>query len=184
MGAQELDVDMDRIEGREKGMPPDLGDGEPLSKMTEIIELLDSADGVDVQAVAKLIAIEIAYISRSTNSLYAKSATDRIKGLRDLLKTIQEGEEFGRKDTLNFDGPKFRYVLQEISRTIKASLKMAAIDTETTNHVLRIFRDQMGAREETLRKEVERITADSLSPLQTALPDSELLDSAASPTQG
>ena len=106
-----------------------------------------------------MIAIEIACTLAATSNPYG--VRDKVRGLRELAKTLQEGEDIAKKDFLNFDGPKFNYVLTELIRTFKESLKSSGLPEESVNHVLRIFRDTLSAREADLRKETERVTGDA-----------------------
>lgn len=129
------------------------------SKMDEIISALNDPEVTDLEGVNRMIAIEIACTLAATSNPYG--VRDKVRGLRELAKTLQEGEDIAKKDFLNFDGPKFNYVLTELIRTFKESLKSSGLPEESVNHVLRIFRDTLSAREADLRKETERVTGDA-----------------------
>lgn len=132
-----------------------------ISSMTRIIELIDDVKTTDLQEINRLIAREIAVtLSDPSVQWQAKFNTEKIKALRELAKTLQEGETLAKRDFLNFDGPKFRYVFQEIVQTFRGSLKSSGQSEDSINHILRVFREQIKARESELRKETERVTAE------------------------
>lgn len=150
-----------RVYERELGdtVPPTPEKQEYPSQMGEIIRCLQDPEATDLEAVNRMIAIEIA--CQLTNDSGVFGLRDKVRGLRELARTLQEGEDISKKDFLNFDGPKFKYVLGELVRTFKESLKSSGLPEESVNHILRIFRDTLSAREADLRKETERVTSDT-----------------------
>lgn len=137
------------------------------SQMGDIISALKDPEATDLEAVNRMIAVEIACTLADPDNTFC--LRDKVRGLRELAKTLQEGEDIAKKDFLNFDGPKFKYVLGELVRTFKESLKSSGLPEDSVNHVLRIFRDTLSAREADLRKETERVTNDaSLTPVESA----------------
>ena len=168
----ERDIDLDGE--RPKGVPPRGLDGhdDPLpeyeSQMGQIITLIDNPEFTDIEEINRLISREIAIsVSSATGGTYnvnTKLLNDKVKALRELARTVQEGDNISKKDFLNFDGPKFRYVIGEIVILFRNSMKSGGLAEDVTNHVLRVFRDQLGMRAPELRKETDRITADSLLP--------------------
>lgn len=136
---------------------------EPVS-LTEIIRLIDDPTG-DVAVITRLIAREIACTSEQLSQVQAdpnqmwrlSPLREQIKALRELGKTVQEGDALSKKDVLNFDGPKFRYVLREIAIQVKKAAKDAGLDEDTVLAVLKAFRSAMATREESLRMEVNKL---------------------------
>ena len=158
--AHEQDVD---VSGSRKGIWGGSEPEEPVpSRMKEIIHAIEDPESTDLEATNRLIAMEIALVLSGVREYNTKAAMDKVKVLRELTKTLQEGDTLAKKDFLNFDGPKFKYVLGELVVLFKASLKSSGFKEEDINHTLRIFRDSLGLREADLRKETERITSESL----------------------
>ena len=134
----------------------------PPSQMQRIIELIEDTETTDLQEINRLIAREIALaLADPTTPWTTRTATEKIKALRELARTMQDGETLSKRDFLNFDGPKFRYVLGELVQVFRSSLKSSGQSEDVVNHTLRIFRDQLKEREMDLRKETERVSTDS-----------------------
>lgn len=139
------------------------------SQMQRIIELIDDTETTDLQEINRLIAREIAQALADPTTLWTtRTATEKIKALRELSRTMQDGETLSKRDFLNFDGPKFRYVLGELVQVFRSSLKSSGQSEDGINHTLRIFRDQLKEREMDLRKETERVTNDSFFDVMTS----------------
>ena len=132
------------------------------SHMAQIISWIDDPESTDLEQINKVIAREIAVAISSATSWNTKLLSDKVKALRELTKTLQEGEDLAKKDFLNFDGPKFKYVLQELVVLFKSSLKLSGLSEDVINHVLRVFRDNLELREVDLRRETKCVTNESL----------------------
>jgi ribosome-binding ATPase YchF (GTP1/OBG family) len=113
--------------------------------------------------------MEIAYISAdmaesASDSLKAfrvKALSEQVKALRELAKTLTEAEQLSKRDILNFDGPKFQFVLSEIVKLFKKALIQANLTESQSNDVLKLFRDLLALYEPVLRKETDRISSKS-----------------------
>jgi hypothetical protein len=166
---RERELDPDALHSRPPGVPPpgyDSGDAQVFpSRMSEIVDLIDNEEFTDLEMINRLIAREIA-ITLTDDSLRfnPKTTADKVKALRELTKTLQEGDQITKKDFLNFDGPKFKFVLGELVMLFRNSMKTGGLPEDVSNHVLRIFRDQLQGRAADLRKETDRINGDSLLP--------------------
>ena len=168
---ENLERDID-AKPRPKGVPPPDLDGLPPevkheSQMDRIIALIDNPEYTDIEEINRLISREIAISLSSepnTGVFNGRALADKVKALRELARTVQEGDNISKKDFLNFDGPKFRYVLGELVLLFRGSMKSGGLPEDVSNHVLRVFRDQLQGRAPDLRKETERITADTLLP--------------------
>lgn len=142
---------------------------EPRS-LTEIIRLIDDPTG-DCAVITRLIAREIAIANEQLSQVQAdpnqswrlRPLVEQIKALRELSKTLQEGDALSKKDVLNFDGPKFRYVLREIAIQVKKASQAAGLDDDTVIAVLKAFRTAMATREESLRTEVNKLDSTAFS---------------------
>lgn len=102
------------------------------------------------------ITAEIAGLTKS-NGYKLKFLTEQVKALRELAKSLAENEVLAKKDILNFDGPKFQYVYNEVVSTFRKSLKESGLQESQVNEVLRNFRDFMSLKELELRKQTEKI---------------------------
>lgn len=152
----------------------DSGQPAPPSQISRILELIDNPESIDLPEINRLIAREIAVtLSDPSTSWNTRTANEKIKALRELAKTLLEGDNLSKKDFLNFDGPKFRYVLGELVQVFRSSLKSSGQSDDTINHTLRIFRGQLAEREADLRKETERVNSDSLFDYPQAAPVEE-----------
>lgn len=87
-----------------------------------------------------------------------KPLAEQVKALRELSKTLVEAEALSKRDILNFDGPKFQFVLGELVKLYKKSLIQASMTESQANDVLKLFRDLLAVYEPVLRKETDRIT--------------------------
>lgn len=161
----EADIDVDKLpQPKKPGVySEDEGKAPHPTRMQEIVELLESPAETDLERINKLIALEIALALTDPRAEYnSRLIQERVKALSVLSKTLQDGDALAKKDFLNFDGPKFKYFLQEIILIFKNSLKSAGFKDDDQNHVMRVFRDQLGSREADLRAETAKITNESL----------------------
>lgn len=138
---------------------------EPVSlseKMTEILRMIDDPNQ-GVAEINRVIAGEIASATGDISTLSQASGyklnflKERVKALRELSKTLSESEVLSKKDILNFDGPKFQYVFQEIIGVFRKASKDAGLSEEQINSILRHFRDTMAQKEPELRKMTEKV---------------------------
>lgn len=159
-GAEEREVTFD---DQQPGVFHEEGAEQGRSRMGEILEHLEDPEFTDLEMINRLIAVEIALtLADSRLKFTPRAVSDKVKALRELTRTLQEGDNLAKKDFLNFDGPKFKYVLQEMVSLFRASLKNAGLPEDAVNHVLRIFRDSLVMRMPELIKETERVTHESL----------------------
>ena len=137
-------------------------DASSVDRMVEILSLINDSDK-PVSDINRMIAGELASVTTEmteltqTNGYRLKFLSERIKALRELSKTLAESENLSKKDILNFDGPKFQYVFQEITASFKKAMKEAGIQETSANEVLRNFRDIMAMKEQDLRKQTDRV---------------------------
>lgn len=132
------------------------------ARMTDILDMIEDPNRA-VSEINRVIAGEIASATGDISTLSQASGyklkflTERIKALRELSKTLSESEILSKKDILNFDGPKFQYVFQEIIAIFRKSAKDSGLTEDQINSMLRNFRDLMANREPELRKATERV---------------------------
>ena len=169
----EAEIDVDKLPEGKGVYIGDTGEkAEHPTRLGDIIAMLESTEETDLPRINMLIALEIAYSLDNPKAEYnPRLIQEKVKALRELAKTLQEGEALSKKDFLNFDGPKFKYVLQELIILFKSSLKSAGFKEDDQNHVLRVFRDQLMAREPELRSETAKVTAESLFAFTAPTPE-------------
>lgn len=134
----------------------------PSQRMTDILAMIEDPDK-PVSDINRVIAGEIASTTGEISCLAQASGyklkflTERVKALRELSKTLSEAEVLSKKDILNFDGPKFQYVFQEIIGVVRKSARDSGLTEEQVNSMLRSFRDSMALREPELRKQTTMV---------------------------
>jgi hypothetical protein len=83
----------------------------------------------------------------------------RMKGLRELQKTLVESEALTKRDQLDLDGPKFKFVLGEIVRLFQQALMDAGTDSSHAQRIMVRFQDLRTENDETLRRDLDLIGA-------------------------
>jgi hypothetical protein len=79
----------------------------------------------------------------------------RMKALRELQRTLMEGEALTKRDALDLDGPKFMFVRAEIVRLFQQALNDAGTESSQTQDVMVQFGDLMEKNDEALRRELD-----------------------------
>ena len=134
-------------------------------RIQDILVMIEDPDQ-SLSEINKRIAMEIAHISADiaksavdvSRAYMVKPLAEQVKALRELSKTLVEAEALSKRDILNFDGPKFQFVLGELVKLYKKSLIQASMTESQANDVLKLFRDLLAVYEPVLRKETDRIT--------------------------
>lgn len=133
----------------------------PNARMSLMLQLIDDPDK-PVSEIQRIIAAEIASVTGSISCMQEskgyqlKFMTEQIKALRELSKTLTEADVLSKKDILNFDGPKFQFVFNEIVAYFRKALKETGLPEDQINTVLRNFKDIMALKEPELRKNTDR----------------------------
>lgn len=133
-------------------------------RMVEILEMINNPEK-PVSEINRIIAGEIAVATgaistlEQANGYKLKFLTEQVKALRELSKTLSESEVLSKKDVLNFDGPKFQFVFQELIGAFRKSAKDSGLTEDQINSLLRNFRDIMALKEPELRKQTEKVDA-------------------------
>ena len=142
-------------------------EGELSKRMVEILGKINDPSQ-PVSEINRLIAGEIAVVTgemsmlSQANMYKQKLYTEQIRSLRDLSKTLSESELLSKKDFMNFDGPKFQFVFQELAGAVRKSAKDSGFSEDQTNTLLRNFRDTVTQMEPELRKQTEKIDSSFL----------------------
>jgi hypothetical protein len=138
----------------------------PDSKLLEIIEKLGSADFEPLE-VHRLIAVEIALVTRamgdrkdnSDAATVLKEGLARVKALRSLAKAIEKFDSLTKRDVLNFDGPKFQFVFDELLSYYDQAVKEALGKSgeAMAQQIIKNFRDIIAKKEADLRRMTAKI---------------------------
>jgi hypothetical protein len=115
-----------------------------------------------VYVIARKIATEMAAtikemttpVGRFQRRLPQVHFNNQMKALRELRMTLVEGEALSKRDLLNLDGPKFKFVLETTIRLFDQALLDAGMEDSVAQNVMRQFRDLMSANDRTLRSEL------------------------------
>lgn len=139
-----------------------------LTGIDRIIDMMEDPD-THIADISRLIALEIANVVKLMSSkvnpkggmrddiILMKDLNDHVKALLALQKTLTESDSLSRKDTLNLDGPKFKYVFQAIMGLFGLALKDAGIDEQHRANVMLQFGDLIKSHDETFRRELNKI---------------------------
>ncbi len=135
-----------------------------VDKYDEILEKIEDPN-TPVADVGRLISIEIAKATRDmargmndpTMAWKSKAYADHIKALRDLNNQLRDTDVLSKKDMLNMDGPKFRFVLHEIAKLYRRALKESGVEPSLLENILRQFADLMSTHDAEIRREVAKI---------------------------
>jgi hypothetical protein len=85
-----------------------------------------------------------------------RDLNDEIKAYRELQRSVTESDALATKDTLNLDGPKFKFVFTEIIGLFQQALKDAGVDHQLAQNIMLQFADLVKANDENLRRELSR----------------------------
>jgi hypothetical protein len=119
----------------------------------------------DPAEASRLIAVEIARVTEDLSdcatdgfdSVKLKVYEQQLKALRELGKQLTDADLLSKKDILNFDGPKFQYVLGVIVDGFTKAMKEAGVLEDLRTSIMKHYRDHMQMIENTIRKETARI---------------------------
>src|SRR5271166_2788902 len=104
-------------------------------KFDEILEKLNDPN-CSAAEVSRLITVELGKVARDSvrgssdvqEAWKQKGYETQVKVLTALAKQLNETEVLSKKDQLNFDGPKFKWVLREVVMLFKKTLEECNID--------------------------------------------------------
>jgi SAM-dependent MidA family methyltransferase len=144
----------------------ELSEQERDSKMPEIRRMIadeTTSPGKIKRAIAEEIAAISALMIKYGNDvsiiegMKVKVYAEQVKALRELGKEVGEADLLSHKDFLNIDGKKFKFVMGEVVECMKQAMKAVKLDETTINSVLNHWRDIMSAKDEDIRREVEKL---------------------------
>lgn len=121
-----------------------------------------------------LVMLEMRACEREPSAAESKrkSCMAQITALNRWARTL-EAFPWTKHEVLNFDGPKFRFVIAQFSNCFKdAALEVLKGDEATVQMIMRLSRDIAVSREEEVRRAAEKIADDGNAP-STVLPRQE-----------
>ena len=134
--------------------------------MLEIIEKLSSSDFQAIE-VHRLIAVEIALVTRgmgdrkdnSDAATVLKEGAARVKALRALAGAVEKVDPLTKRDVLNFDGPKFQFVFDELLSYYDQAVKetLGKPGEAMAQQIIKNFRDIIARKEADLRRMTAKI---------------------------
>ena len=116
--------------------------------------------GAISRQISFLIASSIKFTAAGGSGHYRiprQRVKDQIKAYRELQRTLVEAESSSKRDVLNLDGPKFRFVFTEIIKFFGKALKDAGTDQHVAQNIMLQFGDLVKANDDNLRRDLNKI---------------------------
>jgi len=145
------------------------------SHLAEIREKINDSNVSQIE-LGKLIGAEMAMILEAMNTLLdavsrPKTAavvkievkqvvaclSEQLKGVRELGKQIAEVDNLAKRDYINFDGEKFKFVADQWVLMSIAALRAMGWDEHTTTSFVKHLSSQIQMNELRIRREAENI---------------------------
>lgn len=151
------------------GSAPYTGLKEPPNRESKLPEIIDKIKDpkVSVAEITRLIAIEMALISQDMQTcerdvdgtVKLKNYMGQLRALREVASAAKEADAWAVKaDVLDFDGPKFGFVLGKLTEYFKeAALAALRNDQSTVKSIMMHLRDIVARHEPELRRETAKI---------------------------
>ncbi len=119
----------------------------------------------DPAEISRAIAVEIAVVAgnlvSSDGSIMVtsqlKAFSEQVKALRELGKQLSDTEMLSNRDSLNFDGAKFAFVLEFIVNAFSQSMKEAGAPEDMRTSIMKHYRDKMQMAEPGLRRDTQKL---------------------------
>ena len=93
-----------------------------------------------------------------SKSVTNKALMAHLQGLRILSAAVSALHDSQiKQDTIDLDGSKFRYVMDEFFKIFKSSAQEAGCNEHVVSTIMRIFADNLGAAEARIRTNVKTI---------------------------
>jgi hypothetical protein len=109
----------------------------------------------EMVATIKLLQMPVGYCQRRV--LAQTQLKSRMKALRELQRTLLDGEALSKQDGLNLDSGKFKFVLETMIRLFGQALAGAGADDFMAQNIVLQFRDLVMANNEALRRDLNLI---------------------------
>ena len=133
-----------------------------LAKIERMIEDPDSDPVavmrlITVATVAVAMEVQVQPYDPAVGWPWGRHYNAILKALRQLRRSIMDTQFLNNKDTLNFDGPKFTYVLGQVVDLFATAMKDLGVPEEVRNNVMRQYHDLYKVEEPELRRKVRKI---------------------------
>lgn len=138
----------------------------PDDRMAMIQRMIEDPDSDPFEAM-NVIKLEIctmtAHFRRLTNdpdvgcSSRLRIYAANIKALRELQRSIMDTELLRKRDTLNLDGEKAKFLINWLNAWFTKGMKEAGLMEETRNNVMKQYRDISIVEEPNLRRELAKM---------------------------
>lgn len=148
-------------------VPPPQKEAETEPSLLDMIcDKINDPD-FDVAEISRWISAEIASVARRmqmqtydpTEAWRLKAFSEQVKALRELGKQLTDTDMLNKRDSLNFDGPKFAFVLGVIVDLFGQSMKEAGVTEDMRVSVMKHLRDKMAENDVIIRRETAKIGA-------------------------
>jgi len=129
------------------------------SKLGEILAKMKDPD-VPAAEVTRLIAVELALIiqdmqnceSGAAGALRLRSCMGQVRALGAMVEAAKDDDSWANRDVLDFDGPRFQYVLGELVEGFENAAQQAlGGNTTTVKSIMTHFRDILANHDDELR---------------------------------
>ncbi len=110
--------------------------------------------------LGRLIASEIATVAmnmRSADPHIVKAFAAQVKALRTLSKQLMTPEVWSKKDIVNFDGEKFKFVLSKIEALFVDAMEEGGMPEDQRTSVMKHYRDLVAVEEPRIRRETKEL---------------------------
>jgi hypothetical protein len=132
-------------------------------KFDEILAKLEDPN-CSAAEVSRLITVELGKIARDSvrggrdvqDAWKQKGWETQVKVLTALAKQLNDTDILTKKDSLNIDGAKFKFVLTEIVHIFKKTLEECNLDKAMVNNIMLQYSDALAAAEPKLRQELDK----------------------------
>lgn len=143
-------------------VPATLDDGSGIERIYTMIADPDTP----LADTMRYIALEMALVMKKMTGerdplergmVSMRDLNDQIKAYRELQKTLTESDALSKRDILNMDGPKFKFVFKALIRLFQDAMKEARVDEDLAENVMMQFGDKLKTNDESLRRELNKI---------------------------
>jgi|SRR5579863_795342 len=144
------------------------------SRLAEISEKIEDPNFSQVD-LGKLIAVEMASILQAMNTIldnvtrpgtaaYDKLATkevvgslnEQLKGVRELGKQIADMDSMAKRDYINFDGEKFRWIAGEWMKLGAEAVRAMGMGETSVHSWKNHFRQQLDKNQDRIRRDADK----------------------------
>ena len=144
------------------------------SKLPGIVKLVSDPNSSAAETL-RLITFEIVRLVALSNPLLNpnfESHNDEIKALRLLARIVKETGMRSKADVLNFDKPKFKYVLAQTVSMLEEATHQVLGDKgrAKTEMIMKRFEDILAEKQQDLRRSTEEIGHESVAEASQSKP--------------